>query len=61
MYHKRQKNIGWTPTQGQPPNHCLAAGLFGVDTTTMHWRMHYRPVNVTEYYVLKLFVLSQPV
>ena len=27
MYHKRQKNIGWTPTQGQPPNHCLAAGL----------------------------------
>ena len=27
MYHKRQKNIGWTPTQGQPPNRCLAAGL----------------------------------
>ena len=21
MYHQRKKNIGWTPTQGQPPNH----------------------------------------
>ena len=33
MYHRRQKNIGWTPMQGQPPNRCLAAVLYWCNGT----------------------------